>query len=253
MITCAIEKSVATITLCRPDARNCITPQLVGKLKDIRRDIHDDKSIRVVILTGAGEDAFCAGADPEAAMAFEDRAKLTTSFSVAATVDTFACPVIAAINGDALGQGLELALACDLRISSQSATFAMPQATAGVIPWDGGTQRLARLVGRGKALEMLLLGECIDAGEAHRIGLVQRVVRPQELMQAVYEIAHKMAAQSPISLAYAKEAVKKGMDQTLNQGLRLEADLYYLMHTTWDRTEGITAFRDKQRPQFEGK
>jgi enoyl-CoA hydratase/carnithine racemase len=191
--------------------------------------------------------------DTQAALAFEDRAKFIELFSVAAIMETFACPVIAAINGAALGQGLELALACDLRICSQNATFAMPQVTYGEMPWDGGTQRLSRLVGRGKALEMVLLGECIDAQEALLIGLVHKMVSSGELMGAVQEMAHKIADQSPISLAYSKEAIHKGMDLTLDQGLRLEADLYCLIHTTRDRTEGIKAFREKRKPQFEGK
>ncbi len=129
----------------------------------------------------------------------------------------------------------------------------MSQITAGEMPWDGGTQRLARLVGRAKALELILLGETIDAPEAHRIGLVHKVVPHDELMTVVMDLTQKMAAKSPVSLAYVKEAIHKGMDLTLEQGLRLEADLYYLIHTTGDRTEGIKAFREKRRPQFKGK
>jgi len=128
----------------------------------------------------------------------------------------------------------------------------MPQVAAGQMPWDGGTQRLSRLVGRGKALEMILLGEPIEALEAYRIGLVHKVVPPVELMQVVSDMARKMALMSPISLAYTKEAVKKGMDLTLEQGLRLEADLYYLIHTARDRIEGIKAFQEKRRPEFKG-
>jgi enoyl-CoA hydratase/carnithine racemase len=136
---------------------------------------------------------------------------------------------------------------------SQNAAFGMPQITAGEMPWDGGTQRLARLVGRSKALELILLGETIDAPEAHRIGLVHKVVPHDELMPVVMDSAQKMAAKSPVSLAYVKEAIHKGMDLTLEQGLRLEADLYFLIHTTEDRTAGIKAFRQKRRPQFKGK
>jgi enoyl-CoA hydratase/carnithine racemase len=129
----------------------------------------------------------------------------------------------------------------------------MPQVADGQMPWDGGTQRLARLVGRGKALELLLLGEAIEAREAQRIGLVHRAVPHAELMTVVMDMAHKMAGKSPTSLAYVKEAIHKGMDLTLEQGLRLEADLYYLIHTAGDRTEGIRAFREKRQPQFKGK
>jgi enoyl-CoA hydratase len=253
MVNYSKKESVATITLCRAVAQNCINDRVVGEFKDIRSEIQRDKDIRVVIVTAEGQDVFCAGADTQAAVAFEDRAKFLELFSVAAIIDRFDCPVIAAINGAALGQGLELTLACDLRICSQNATFAMPQVTYGEMPWDGGTQRLSRLVGRGKALEMILLGESIDAQEALCIGLVHKVVPPGELMGTVQELAQKIADQSPISLAYAKEAVHKGLDLTLDQGLRLEADLYYLIHTTRDRTEGIKAFREKRKPQFEGK
>jgi enoyl-CoA hydratase len=253
MVNYSKKESVATITLCRAVTRNCINDRVVGEFKDIRSEIQRDKDIRVVIITAEGQEVFCGGTDTQAALAFEDRAKLRELFSVAAIIDRFTCPVIASINGAALGQGLELALACDLRICSQNATFAMPQVTYGEMPWDGGTQRLSRLVGRGKALEMVLLGESIEAQEALRIGLVHKVVPPSKLMGTVQELAHKIADQSPISLAYAKEAIHKGLDLTLDQGLRLEADLYYLIHTTRDRAEGITAFREKRKPHFEGK
>ncbi len=244
---------MATVTLSRAEAQNRINAQVAGEFKDIRSEIQRDKDIRVVIITAEGQDVFCAGTDTREAYAFEDRATFIELFSVADTIGTFDCPVIAAVNGTAFGQGLELALACDLRICSQKAAFAMPQVTSGEMPWDGGTQRLARLVGRGKALEMILLGEIIDAKEALRIGLVHTVVASEKLLGAVQEMAHKIAAQSPVSLAYAKEAIHKGMDLTLDQGLRLEADLYYLLHTTRDRTEGIRAFREKRKPRFEGK
>ena len=162
-------------------------------------------------------------------------------------------PVIAAIQGDAIGQGLEMALACDLRIAAETSRFGLPQIKAGLIPWDGGTQRLARLVGRGKALEMILTGETIDAREAYRVGLVNKVVPSQELMSTVMSMAREMATKGSIALRYTKEAVYQGMDLILEQGLRLEADLYLLIHTTKGRTEGIKAFREKRVPKFEGK
>jgi len=168
-------------------------------------------------------------------------------------VGAFPIPTIAAINGDAFGQWLELALACDIRISAEDARFSMPQVTYGEIPWDGGTQRLARLVGRGKALEMILTGEVIDALEAYRVGLVNRVVPRKALMKEAIALASEMADKGPIALRFAKEAVCKGMDLTLEQGLRLEADLYFLLHTTQDRTEGIRAFIEKRPPKFEGR
>ncbi len=253
MITYTKKDSAAIATLVRPEGGNRITTRMASDFKDIQSDIQQDKDIRVLIITGEGSEAFCEGTDVEEARSLEDNANFTELFAVASTIDLFECPVIAAINGAALGQGLELAMACDLRICSRNAVFGMPQAARGGLPRDGGTQRLARLVGRGKALEMLLLGENIDAREALRIGLVHKVVPPDELTAVVYKMAHKIAALSPISLAYAKEAVTKGMDLTLDQGLRLEADLYYLLHTTRERTEGITAFRENRTPYFKGK
>ena len=253
VIDCKIKESVATITLCRSKAKNAIGTRMSAELKDIQIDIQRDKTVKVVVITGEGRDVFCAGTDLEEFYTFENRAERIALFSAASIIDAFNCPTIAAINGDALGQGLELALACDLRMCSQKAVLGMPQIKAGEMPWDGGTQRLARLVGKAKAMELILLGETIDAGEAQRIGLVQRITPPDDLMTAVMDLAHKLAAKSPVSLAYVREAINKGMDLTLDQGLRLEADLYYLIHTTDDRTEGIKSFREKRRPQFKGK
>ncbi len=253
MISYSKKESVASLTLNRADTDNRINTQIAADLKDIRSVIQDDKDIRVVIITGEGNETFCAGTDLEEADSLRDNANFTELLAVAATIDEIECPVIAAINGAAYGQGLELALACDLRICSQNATFGMPQAACGQMPWDGGSQRLTRLVGKGKALEMILYGENMDAQEALRIGLVHNIVPSDELMAVVQKIAYKIAAQSPVALAYTKEAINKGTDLTLAQGLRLEADLYYLIHTTHDRTEGVTAFREKRRAHFEGK
>lgn len=253
MIDYSKKESVATIILGRPKDRDGIDPRMASDLKNIRTEIQRDKTVKVVVITGADRDVFCAGTDLEKFYEFENSAERIALFSVASIIDTFDCPTIAAINGDALGQGLEMALACDLRMCSQKATFGMPQVTAGEMPWDGGTQRLARLVGRANALELLLLGDTIDALQAHRIGLVHRVIPPEELMTVVMDVAQKMAAKSAVSLAYVKEAIYKGMDLTLEQGLRLEADLYFLIHTTEDRSEGIKAFREKRQPQFKGK
>ena len=253
MIDCSKKESVTTITLGCSKAKDGGDTRMSADLKDIRAEIARDKTVKVVVITGDDQDVFCTGTDKEEFYAFKNRAERIALFSVASTIASFNCPTIAAINGDALGQGLELALACDLRICSQNAAFGMPHVTAGEMPWDGGTQRLARLVGRAMALELILLGETIDAPEAYRIGLVHRVIPQDELMSVVLDLAQKMAAKSPVSLAYVKEAIYKGMDLTLQQGLDLEADLYYLIHTTGDRTEGIKAFREKRPPQFKGK
>jgi len=158
-----------------------------------------------------------------------------------------------AINGDALGQGLELALSGDIRLASDRARSGFPQLETGVIPTDGGTQRLPRIVGRAKALELILTAETINAEEAFEIGLVNKVVAPESLASETQAIAQTIAAMGPIAARYIKEAVNKGLDLTLEQGLRLEADLYFLLHTTADRTEGIKAFLEKRPPRFRGQ
>jgi enoyl-CoA hydratase len=161
-------------------------------------------------------------------------------------------PVIGAIGGDALGSGLELALACDIRIGAENARFGFPQIRHGRIPSQGGTQRLPRLIGYSKAMELILTGELLDAREAERTGLLNRVVSPDEVMNEAITLAQDMADKSPLSLIYAKEALHGGCDLTLDQGLRMELDLYLLLFGTSDRTEGIKAFREKRKPRFSG-
>ncbi|MBI2849498.1 MAG: enoyl-CoA hydratase/isomerase family protein [Chloroflexi bacterium] len=232
---------VAYVTLNRPRVKNSIDQQLAQEMEEVCAHInHQDDDVYVVVITGAGDKAFCAGSD-------------TPKSNVAAAVAGIDKPVIAAINGEALGEGLELALACDIRLASDRARFGLPQLTSGLIPVNGGTQWLPRLVGKGKALELILTGEIIDAEEAFKIGLVSKVVPHEKLAAEANALAEKMAAQAPISLRFVKEAVNKGLDMTLEQGLRLEGDLYFLLHTTADRTEGIKAFLGKRKPEFKGK
>lgn len=245
--------ALGIITLSRPDLNNTISLETAEELREIRTEVGYGSEITVLIITGKGGQAFCSGTDAGERPALAEREAFIVRHQAASIVASFDRPVIAAVNGDALGQGLELILACDIRIAAESARFAMDQVNGGEIPWDGGTQRLSRLVGRGKALEMVLLGEAIDAAEALRIGLVSRVVTSEELMAEAMKVAGELADKGPISLRYAKEAINKGMDMTLEQGLRLEADLYFLLHTTEDRTEGIRAFQEKRKPRFQGK
>jgi enoyl-CoA hydratase len=235
---------VAYITLNRPKAGNSINLKLAQELEDVCRGINQDEDIYVVILTGAGDKAFCKGSEV---------GKSGTVYGVATAIAGIDRPVIAAINGDALGQGLELALSCDIRLASDKAKFSFPQVAQGLIPSDGGTQRLPRIVGRGKALELILTAETITAEEAFEIGLVSKVVGGADLTAEAEALARTIAAKGPIALRFIKEAVNKGLDLTLEQGLRLEADLYFLLHTTADRTEGITAFLEKRPPEFKGK
>jgi enoyl-CoA hydratase len=235
---------IASITLNRPEAGNSLNLKLAQELPDICRQINQDEAIYVVILTGAGDKAFCKGSEVE---------KSGTIGSVATAIAGIEKPVIAAINGDALGQGLEIILSCDIRLASDKAKFGFSQIAQGLIPADGGTQRLPRIVGRGKALELILTAETITAQEALEIGLVSRVVPHKELLAEAEALARTIAAKGPIALRFTKEAVNKGLDLTLEQGLRLEADLYFLLHTTKDRTEGIKAFLEKRTPKFKGK
>jgi len=231
---------VAYITLNRPEAGNSINLELAQELEDICLKINQDDDIYVVTLTGAGNKTFCKGSELEKSGA-------------AAAIAGIDRPVIAAINGDALGQGLELALSCDIRLASDKAIFGFPQVAQGLIPSDGGTQRLPRIVGRGKALELILTAETITAQEAFNIGLVSRMVGGAKLASEAEALAKTLASKGPIALRYIKEAVNKGLDLTLEQGLHLEADLYFLLHTTADRTEGITSFIKKRPPKFKGK
>ncbi len=246
-------EGVGVITINRPSANNALNIRLVEELTAICANINRDEEIRVVIITGAGERAFSVGIDLNELSSMTSGEQETRLASVAEPVAGLTTPVIAAINGDALGQGLELALACDLRIAVETARFALPHVSSGLIPWDGATQRLPRLVGKAKAMEMVLTGQSIDATEAYQIGLVSKVVAQEELIPMVTEMGQAMAAKASLALKYAKEAIHKGLDLTLEQGLRLEADLYFLLHTTEDRTEGIRAFLGKRPPQFKGK
>jgi enoyl-CoA hydratase/carnithine racemase len=233
---------IGSITLNRPEAGNSINLKLAEELEALCLKINQDGDIYVVTITGAGDKAFCSGVE-----------KSGTRYSVATAIASIQKPVIAAINGDALGQGLELALSCDIRLSLDEAMFGFPEVARGLIPFDGGTQRLPRIVGRAKALELILSAEIITAEEALRIGLVSKLVKGASLAAETEALARTIAAKAPIALRFIKEAVSKGLDLTLEQGLRLEADLYFLLHTTADRTEGITAFLKKRPPKFKGR
>ncbi len=244
--------SLGIITLNRPEQKNAISVEMASDLRAIRTGIGWDSGINVILVVGKGS-IFCVGTDPEAYPLFDHREDLVKNLSFAYQIASLTQPTIAVIQGEALGQGLELALACDIRLSSDQAHFSMSQLSNNEIPFDGGTQRLPRLVGRTKAMEMILTELKMDAVKAKSIGLINQVIPDPELMPSALKMAEELAAKGPIALRYAKEAVMKGLDMTLEQGLRLEADLYFLLHTTQDRQEGITAFREKRTPGFEGK
>jgi enoyl-CoA hydratase len=244
---------IEVIRITSPSDTRAEMEHLANEVADVCSEITLDKDIRVIVVTGTGEKAFAIGEDLTPQVSETKQERGTGFCSIAEPIAKLNQPVIAAINGDAIGLGLELTLACDIRISEEGSRFGLPQVSKGNIPWDGGTQRLSRLVGRSKALEMLLTGDLIGAQEAYRIGLVNKVASPGELMTAALDVAREVASKGPITLRYAKEAIHDGMDLTLEQGLRLEADLYFLLHTTRDRTEGIRAFQQKRSPQFEGE
>ncbi len=241
------------VTLNRPEAENTIDAQMAQELVDLCWQINQGgEGIRVVVITGAGERFFSTGKDLRLLSTDTAELQQVGQWHPASAIAALGQPVIAALNGDALEQGLELALACDLRIASEGAHFGFPNIAFGLIPLDGGTQRLPRIVGRSKALELILTTEIIDAQEARRIGLVSEVTPPGELVPRVMELGRKLASFAPLALKYTKEAVNQGLDLTLEQALRMENDLYVLLQTTADRTEGIRAFLEKRPPQFKG-
>ncbi|MDY6842978.1 MAG: enoyl-CoA hydratase-related protein [Thermodesulfobacteriota bacterium] len=253
VVTFKKDGPIGIITLNRVGQHNAITSQMAAQILEIKEEVGYGSDISILVITGEGKDAFCIGTEATEYSLFDSREDFFSRLRTASVICTLSQPTIAAINGNAMGQGLEIALACDIRISSETAYFSMSHINQGEIPWDGGTQLLSRLVGKGKALEMILLGETIHAQEALKIGLVNHLVAPDELMPSVLKIARELGNKGSIALRHGKEAINKGMDMTLEQGLRLEADLYFLLHTTSDRIEGIKAFQEKRPPYFTGK
>ena len=255
-IVYTVEEQVATITLNRPDVHNAQNDTLRREMYHAFSGLITDDDVKVVVVTGAGDRAFSAGADirefvePASPTQLRERRKRV---EYRAMMDRCPQPIIAAINGFALGGGLELALACDIRIAAENATLGLTEVNLAIIPGGGGTQRLPRLVGKGKALEMILTGARIPAAEALRIGLVERVVPTGEALKAATELARTIAEKAPIALRYAKEAVVKGLGMALDDGLRLEGDLSTLLRTTEDRLEGAKAFLEKRKPRWAGK
>ncbi len=233
---------------------NRIDPGLAEELREVCREMQEDEGIHLVILTATGT-AFSVGREaPPAGLAdgpTGQRLEWLHQMQVASSVAALQVPVIVSLNGDALDHGLELALAGDLRIAADHAKFGITDLARGSFPWDGGTQRLSRLVGPAWARDMILTSRTIDASEALSLGLVNRVVERARLTTETQALADSIMAGGPIAARYAKEAVLKGADLTLHQGLRLEADLNLLLQSTADRAEGIKSFRDKRTPQLE--
>ena len=246
---------VAYVTLNRPTALNALNTALRRDLQQCFTDLQADPGVRVVVITGAGR-AFCAGADikewREPTSVVEDREE-RLRFNVWQAMSRCEAPIIAAINGYALGGGCELAMCCDIRIASDQAQLGLTEVTLGIIPGGGGTQRLPRLVGPGKALELILTGKRIDAHEALRLSLVEQVVPHDQLEVVVGELAQTIVSRAPLAVKYAKEATVRGLELPLSEGLKVESELYTLLRTTEDRMEGARAFQERRPPQFKGR
>jgi len=246
---------VAIITINRPEKRNALNIKTRQEGAAALDELRNDAEIGVVVFTGAGDKSFIAGAD---IAEFANRTALTQrdvmlDRSLFNAIDSFPKPVIAMVNGYCLGGGCELALACDLRIASETASFGQPEINLGIIPGGGGTQRLTRLIGEGKAMELILTGDIIDAKTAYTLGLVNTVVPAADLEAKTMELANRIAEKSPIALQMAKEAVKLASRSNLDEGLRREVDLFALCFSSEDKDEGVGAFLEKRKPQFKGK
>ena len=246
-----IEDHIATITLSRPDAGNAIDEQTAQQLRDACERVRQDDDVRVCVITGDGAgDVFCGGTEFSGGEpAADEFARLRVSEAVAAIEK----PTIALINGDAIDQGLEIALACDLRVAAEDARMGLTHLSYGMIPWDGGTQRLPRVVGQSQATAMILTSRLVDAREALEIGLVNQAAAREEAAGYAMSLAATITSYAPIAARYLKETLLKGADMTLAQGLGLEADLTVILQSTADRAEGIASFLERRRPEYRGE
>lgn len=245
---------IAILTVNRPEVLNALDPPTWEEIGAAVRDVERDPDIRVLIVTGAGEKAFVAGSDIRS---LRERSMWDvlrySSQDVLTELENMPKPVIAAVNGYALGGGCELAMACDIRIAADTARFGQPEVNLGIIPGAGGTQRLARLVGLGKAKELIFTGDIIDAYEAERIGLVNKVVPRDQLMDAAFQMAEKILAKGPLAVAMAKRVIQGGSNVDLPSGLAMEKLGQTILFATEDRREGMDAFLEKRKAQFQGR
>jgi len=250
------KENIGLLTINRPQKLNAISNELTSELKKFLDEMENDEGLRVLVITGAGDKAFVAGADINELVDRDARIGRRVSQErqeIFSRIENLHVPVIAAVNGYALGGGLELALACSIRICSEKAQFGAPEVKLGIIPGDGGTQRLPRLIGLGRAMEMILTGDFIDAQEAYRIGLVNKVFPHQKLMEKAMELAQKIASRPPLAVRYAKEAVNRSQEGDSASGYALESYLHALSCTTEDKKEGVAAFLEKRKGKFKGK
>jgi len=245
---------IAILTVNRPEVLNALDPPTWEEIGAAVRDVERDPDIRVLIVTGAGEKAFVAGSDIRS---LRERSMWDvlrySSQDVLTELENMPKPVIAAVNGYALGGGCELAMACDIRIAADTARFGQPEVNLGIIPGAGGTQRLARLVGLGKAKELIFTGDIIDAYEAERIGLVNKVVPRDQLMDAAFQMAEKILAKGPLAVAMAKRVIQGGSNVDLPSGLAMEKLGQTILFATEDRREGMDAFLEKRKARFQGR
>jgi enoyl-CoA hydratase/carnithine racemase len=247
---------VVLLTLNRPEVMNSFNFAMLRALKERMEVLHFDSQVRVVVVTGAGDRAFCAGADlKERATYSEDQVRefIFTIRNLFTFIEAMNKPVIAAVNGVALGGGTELALACDIRIASENATMGLTETRLAIIPGAGGTQRLPRLIGRGKAKELIFTGRRVDAGEALAIGLVNKACPGQSLLDECMAMAAMILETGPIAIQQAKYAINQGIEVDIHTGLAIESNAYWLTIPTEDRTEALAAFREKRKPVFRGK
>lgn len=250
------EDGVAIITLNRPDVANALSLKMLQDLRDAISDCKFDSNIRCVIMTGAGEKAFCTGADlkERAGMNMTQVRKTVSLISeIINEVEMLPKPIIAALNGVAFGGGMELALACDIRIAAERAMFGLTETSLGIIPGAGGTQRLPRLIGKGRAKELIFTARRIDAREGERIGLVEYVTPSESLMNKASEIASQITRNGPIAISQSKFAIDKGFNVDIQTGLEIEQNAYDITIPTKDRLEGLQAFKEKRNPVFMGE
>jgi enoyl-CoA hydratase/carnithine racemase len=248
-----VDDRLAVVTVNRPEVRNALSRQVLAELRDTLGRLREADDVGLVAFTGAGEKAFVAGADISQLRHYDLRtgldAEMQRTFD---EIEAFEKPTVAAVNGFALGGGCELAMACDIRIASDNARFGLPETTLSVLPGAGGTQRLARLVGTGRAIEMILTGRFVDAAEAHAIGLVTAVVSPQGLRAELRRLADTILAKGPLAVRLAKLVVRAGMDADQRTGQVVEQLAQALLYTTADKAEGASAFLEKRSPAFKG-
>lgn len=251
-----VEDGLAVVTVDRPEALNALTVHVLAELHAALEGLRGRDDVGVLILTGAGDRAFVAGADIKAMAPMrpmETRRFATLGHRVTHLLETLEVPVIAAINGYALGGGFELALACDLRLASEGARLGLPEVTLGIFPGFGGTQRLTRLVGRGRASELILTGDPVDAAEAARLGLVNRVVASDRLLEEAKALARRLLERGPVALKLAKAAIHQSQETSLSAGLDFEREAFALIFDTTDQEEGLRAFVEKRSPRFTGE